>query len=602
MIISGNSQIDKVYYSGYTITKIYSCGGSLVWEMTPTPPTGGKYVGYYIGGTSYSEECDGNSRLTTATTKSYSAPSYTALTSAVVGNCITTIYLTAFYNCSNLSSITMSDNVTLLDQGAFSQCSKLKRFNSNTDGEFILPSGTTVISGGTFQSCSGMTSLYMYDNVTTIGNDCFNICTNLRTVRLSNSLTAISQSSFSSCHSLSSITIPDSVTSIGDSAFHYCSAMTTVHIGSGITSIGEAAFQVCSSLRSITIEAVNPPTLGTHALVNTNNCDIFVPCSSVEAYKQSSYWSEFSSRIKPIAGTCETIYRWVDLDPTVDYYCSGVAKQYKQKKQESTDGGETWTDVSPAEYQRGDIVEYISSDCGYDNTGRINFMENMTTNSSTTTCITSFTVVNSSKSLCNFDISGDTVCGMRGISGGYVRRKVRSVAFPNNTKTIEANAFTKNEDYDSNKKKLILFNEGLETIGDFAFSEFVGGDVDDSMLGVLIIPSTVTYIGHDAFNFDGTAFSSGSKNGWLHIYFKGTTPPTMADDLFGGIGETQMNSQIILYVPQGTLQAYTDALPSNYKAVSNPMAIVEYTESGYPYENDMYNLYLQLQSQGFLSN
>lgn len=40
MIISGNSSINKVYYNGYTISKIYACGGSLVWSGdTPTPPT-----------------------------------------------------------------------------------------------------------------------------------------------------------------------------------------------------------------------------------------------------------------------------------------------------------------------------------------------------------------------------------------------------------------------------------------------------------------------------------------------------------------------------------------------------------------------------------
>lgn len=41
-IISGNSSINNVYYSGYTISKIYACGGSLVWSggTGPTPPSG----------------------------------------------------------------------------------------------------------------------------------------------------------------------------------------------------------------------------------------------------------------------------------------------------------------------------------------------------------------------------------------------------------------------------------------------------------------------------------------------------------------------------------------------------------------------------------
>lgn len=60
-----------------------------------------------------------------------------------------------------------------------------------------------------------------------------------------------------------------------------------------------------------------------------------------------------------------TEYRWVNMDSSTDYYCEGTTKYYKQKKQQSTDGGSTWQDVSPAEYQRGTVVEYQSTDCGY---------------------------------------------------------------------------------------------------------------------------------------------------------------------------------------------------------------------------------------------
>ena len=59
------------------------------------------------------------------------------------------------------------------------------------------------------------------------------------------------------------------------------------------------------------------------------------------------------------------IYRWINLDPSVDYYCSGTTKYYKQQKQVSYDSGETWENVVPAEYQMGDLYEYDSSDCGY---------------------------------------------------------------------------------------------------------------------------------------------------------------------------------------------------------------------------------------------
>ena len=57
-----------------------------------------------------------------------------------------------------------------------------------------------------------------------------------------------------------------------------------------------------------------------------------------------------------------TQYRWVDV--TGAYTCEGTTKYQKTKKQYSTDGT-TWQDVSPAEYGKGNVIEYQSSYCGY---------------------------------------------------------------------------------------------------------------------------------------------------------------------------------------------------------------------------------------------
>jgi len=56
----------------------------------------------------------------------------------------------------------------------------------------------------------------------------------------------------------------------------------------------------------------------------------------------------------------ETQYRWSD---TSEYVCSGNTKYRLQKYQASEDSGVTWYDVSPAQYQRGNVLENPSSDC-----------------------------------------------------------------------------------------------------------------------------------------------------------------------------------------------------------------------------------------------
>lgn len=63
--------------------------------------------------------------------------------------------------------------------------------------------------------------------------------------------------------------------------------------------------------------------------------------------------------------TGDTLYRWITLTGPNDYICSGTTKYTKEQKQQSTDNGATWTNVSPAEYRTGSAIESQSSDCGY---------------------------------------------------------------------------------------------------------------------------------------------------------------------------------------------------------------------------------------------
>ena len=53
------------------------------------------------------------------------------------------------------------------------------------------------------------------------------------------------------------------------------------------------------------------------------------------------------------------------MDPSTDYYCDGTTKYYKQIRQYSYNGGTTWYDVTPPEYQRGSVYEQQSTDCGH---------------------------------------------------------------------------------------------------------------------------------------------------------------------------------------------------------------------------------------------
>ena len=61
---------------------------------------------------------------------------------------------------------------------------------------------------------------------------------------------------------------------------------------------------------------------------------------------------------------CSTQYRWLRL-PTTEYICIGTTKYYKEIYQVSYDNGVTWENVAPERTRASDIIEEDSVDCGY---------------------------------------------------------------------------------------------------------------------------------------------------------------------------------------------------------------------------------------------
>lgn len=195
---------------------------------------------------------------------------------------------------TNLVSVEIGDCVEAISEGAFQSCTSLT--------SVVIPNTVVNIGDSAFRDCYSLSSVTIPDGVTSIGAFLFFNCRSLTSIAIPSGVTTVDSESFGGCNSLTSVTIPDSVTSIGSYAFEWCYGLTSVTIGSGITSIGVFAFGGCSGLTSITIEATTPPTLGADVFDNTNDCPIYVPEESVNAYKNATNWSTYASRIQAIDG------------------------------------------------------------------------------------------------------------------------------------------------------------------------------------------------------------------------------------------------------------------------------------------------------------
>lgn len=247
----------------YPATSLVS--GTVIYDKeAPAPPTTFKWKATYTGGTISSAECDSTSAITQGEINS------TNLESVEIGDCVTGISRNAFYQNYTLSSATISDTVLTIGETAFSYC-------------------------------SGLTSVTIGSGVTSIGIGAFSPCRSLSSVTLPDSVTDIGGTSFYNCDSLTSINIPSGVTNIGYWAFQNCSSLTSITIPDSVTSIGNETFYGCRNLTDITVEATTPPTLGTNVFTGTNNCPIYVPASSVNAYRTATNWSTYASRIQAIA-------------------------------------------------------------------------------------------------------------------------------------------------------------------------------------------------------------------------------------------------------------------------------------------------------------
>ena len=124
-----------------------------------------------------------------------------------------------FSGCENLIEVKFSEGIEDLPLHSFSQCKNLK--------EVILPSTLKTIGHYAF-SQSGLKSVTIPQNVTTIGESAFYECRNLTEVFVSGNTMVIEKQAFSYCSQMKTLNLPASLVKICEYAFSGCTKLTQI--------------------------------------------------------------------------------------------------------------------------------------------------------------------------------------------------------------------------------------------------------------------------------------------------------------------------------------------------------------------------------------
>lgn len=159
---------------------------------------------------------------------------------------IRTIGEYAFSNCSYLTSVNIPEGLTSLGENAFSGCRALSC-------DVVIPSGVTEIPASAFAYCAKISSLTIGESVGVIGDRAFTDCASLTEINIPSSVKTIGEYAFSNCESVTELSVGDGLTELSDCAFAGLPLIESVILGDALKIIGEKAFYKCSALQSVTI-------------------------------------------------------------------------------------------------------------------------------------------------------------------------------------------------------------------------------------------------------------------------------------------------------------------------------------------------------------
>ena len=230
-----------------------------------------------------------------------------------------------FAGCTGLTTLSLPDNATTVEQDAMRGCASLERLTipskattveqsegctalaaisvsplntaySSQDGVLLTADGKQIT-----WFPAGKTGHYaLPPTVTTIGERAF-AGSSITSVTMPDGITEMGQAAFAGS-SVEEVTLPGSLSTVPTATFQECSRLHTVRIGSQTALISDYAFDGCP-LRHIYLEAYYPPLCRPEAFTTSysallSQCTVHVPLGRSAAYKASEAWSRFANIVE----------------------------------------------------------------------------------------------------------------------------------------------------------------------------------------------------------------------------------------------------------------------------------------------------------------
>ena len=249
-----------------------------------------------------------------------------SLAKLVIPENVTTIVGGAFGECPVLREIKVDEKNKKYADIDGVVCSKdltvLRIYPNGKGSEYTVPETVNTIDDFAFQG-TDVEYVTLTDNITHIGVGAFSDCTKLRAIAVPNSVLAFRESAFANCSSLESIHIPNQITVIDryvfqgckslekiqlpikterirDAAFQGCLGIDSIALPSTVKYIDASAFAGCTKVEAISCMCTELPTLNKTAFegINQQKCKLYVPVGAYSRYWIAPIWGDFASIIE----------------------------------------------------------------------------------------------------------------------------------------------------------------------------------------------------------------------------------------------------------------------------------------------------------------